>query len=122
MFYLASPGRSAYSIFRWLILFFLNFSTGTQLSLTSSNGDGIDFTVDKTPSEEDAASVVSGMSDYVNGDLGMIEDSVQELKEHVRREDSAKQDDVAFDIRPEVSVQAENKLVCTLLYSIPSRL
>jgi len=95
------------------------YSYGSQLSLTSSKCDGMDFAVDKTPSEEDAASVVSGMSDYVNGDLGMIEDSVQELKEHAKREDSAKQDDVAFDIRPEVSVQAENKLVCTLMYNIP---
>ena len=68
-------------------------------------------------SEDDESSVVSGMTDFLNGDLGMIEDTVQQLSAQAKRAESRKEeDDTALDIRPEVSIQAANKLVIIYIY------
>ena len=72
------------------------------------------LSIDKELSDDDVSSVVSGMTDFLNGDLGIIEDTVNQLSAQTKRAESRREeDDVAFDIRPEVSIQAANKLVGT---------
>lgn len=67
---------------------------------------------------EDEVSVVSGMTDFLNGDLGMIEDSVQQLSAQAKRLESRQvEEDTVLDIRPEWSTQAKNELVIILTIS-----
>lgn len=68
-------------------------------------------------SEENEGKSVSSMSDFVNGDLRMIEDMVQQLSDQARRTGSRSgEEDLSLDIRPEHSIQAENKMVSVKLY------
>eukprot|EP00794_Sanderia_malayensis_P019919 gene19919-21871_t len=69
--------------------------------------------------EEDGStgfSSVSGMSDYLNGDLRMIEDTVQQLSAKAKLNEAAEQEeDSVLDIRPEASVQARNQLIASAI-------
>ena len=95
------------------VLFTRRFLADSQVSLTSPL-DKEDLSADSELSEEDESSVVSGMTNFLNGDLGLIEDAMQQLSAQTKRAESAKEDEFAFDIRPAVSTQAINKLVCSL--------
>ncbi|XP_065055255.1 uncharacterized protein LOC135683825 isoform X1 [Rhopilema esculentum] len=64
---------------------------------------------DAESSEE--ASSVSGMSEYLNGNLTLIEDTMQQLSSQAKRENSDDEEDTALDIRPDVSMQAHNKIL-----------
>ena len=54
------------------------------------------------------------MSEYLNGDLSLIENTVQKLTSKTNLDESL-DEETALDIRPEMSIQARNKLVCIVI-------
>ncbi len=58
------------------------------------------------------------MSEYLNGGLEMIEDTVQQLSAKSQHDES-RDEETVLDIRPEQSVQARNKLVNLYLTLYP---
>ena len=68
-----------------------------------------------TASDDEESSVVSGMSEFLNGNLGMMEHTVQQLSKQARVEDAV-EEDTALDIRPENTEQAQNQLVSGICF------
>ena len=88
------------------ILFFSQDYSDDEQSITDLDA--------ATASDGEESSVVSGMSEYLNGNLGMMENTVQQLSNQARVEDAI--EDTALDIRPEITEQAQNQLVSRISF------
>ena len=88
-------------------------STDDEADTTSAEDQNeVKSEVKSDAENSEEASSVSGMSEYLNGNLALIEDTMQQLSSQAKRDDSVDEEDTALDIRPDVSMQAHNKIVC----------